>query len=286
LKNKFKLLFVVCLVSIAVTLSAGKAHAISFAGAAAQLKTTGPQGEFINDWSKSFSVALAGTDAPVIDGPFVDWDWGMSSTRATALIPGPTLFPPRAVGDAITNGLIIPSINYRGVIQSLSLAVPVVPDTAFAFSAAGYFGGFEADITNSTLNGNGHSISISAIDLVLLGLGTHVIGQDAAGFAIAGVFMKNLSGGFSLDFDLVRDVVSDGDHSFLFDFSGGPREPLFAYETFEDGDYGMWGAFVATGVYAEPIPEPATIALLGIGLAGLAGAEVRRRRKKKVVDNS
>ncbi len=76
-----------------------------------------------------------------------------------------------------------------------------------------------------------------------------------------------------------------GWEQFSFSFTATTAMAELDFIEFGPSDIGSGGVYPGLDLVSmtatSSVPEPSTVALLGIGLAGLAGAEVRRRRKKK-----
>ncbi|MHC4182877.1 MAG: PEP-CTERM sorting domain-containing protein, partial [Planctomycetota bacterium] len=155
-------------------------------------------------------------------------------------------------------------------IHSIAGAAPDWPISSLAFAGAGYISEFTA--TGDT------TVGFGAFNVLNLNLSTMFPGEHAAGFAFAGIFVKNLTtGSLDLSYDLVYNSVQDGGS---FNPIAG-LNVLSVGRDFYTGNIGIMGAIVASGVKAEPVPEPTTMALFGIGMVGLVGAGARRKFKKE-----
>ncbi len=130
---------------------------------------------------------------------------------------------------------------------------PPAPGQSWEIDEPGFvFGDIFSNITAGTLD-NSNGVPLSSFPL----------GEDVS-MALAWDFL-----------------LSPLDKKATVTFNVGEVAPLSGFYLSQEDSLTGEKIFFSSNLDIEPVPEPTTIALLGIGILGLAGAEARRRRKAK-----
>lgn len=119
------------------------------------------------------------------------------------------------------------------------------------------FNGWDEGVTELRLTGGG-SFSLSSIDLA------EIIGNGAVNVAFTG----HLTGGGTVQQLFTLDGVAFGAQTFTFSGFGDVTKVRWS----QDYPYHQFDNIVASANNGTPVPEPASLGLLGLGLAGLAWA--------------